>query len=170
MVNPEKMVHALINLHMLRSHMDDLRISDLVTVVSTETQLDTTTSFLKTIDMKKDIITQIFDVYNLAGVSFLTSTCGLVKGPESVKYEYRTLDLLYIMISCTVATTIDDRIHQEPISLYFCLKLPQSSSDISIGDITQIDTPSKHLFQAKYSTITPVNVGAYISFLFNIKY
>ena len=54
--------------------MDNLSISDLITAVSTEIPLDTTTSFVEANAVKLEILSQIYDVTNLTGVSLLTTS------------------------------------------------------------------------------------------------
>ena len=65
----------------MRIHMENLIIPDLVTVVSTETPLDIITVFVESTDIKKDIITRIFYVNNLSGISFLNCGGGVAKAP-----------------------------------------------------------------------------------------
>ena len=53
--------------------MNTQSISDLVTVVSAEVPLDTTTVYVEATKLKKSIISSVYDVSNLVGISFLTS-------------------------------------------------------------------------------------------------
>ena len=50
--------------------MENLSIPDLVTVLSTEIPLDTTTVFVEATEINKDVITRIFEINNLSGISF----------------------------------------------------------------------------------------------------
>ena len=48
--------------------MDNLSISNLVTLMSTEIPIDTTTSSMEAGVVKKSILTRIYDMSNLTGV------------------------------------------------------------------------------------------------------
>ena len=56
--------------------MDSLAIPDLITIVSTELPLDTTTSFTDPEVAKRNILSRIYNITNLYGVSFLTNIGG----------------------------------------------------------------------------------------------
>ena len=100
--------------------MDNLAIPDLITVVSTELPLDTATSFTEAEVMKRNIMSRIYDVTNLCGVLFLTSTSGQAKTPVSIDNKDHTKEMDFIRISCTIDThDIDKRVHQEPLCLDF---------------------------------------------------
>ena len=104
----------------MRSHVDNLTIPDLVTVVSTEIPLNTTTSFMEADVVNKDIFTRVFDVINLSGISFLNGAGGITKTPASAADKDRTKDLTFIRLSCTInAHILDARILQEPLYLSF---------------------------------------------------
>ena len=53
--------------------MDNLDIPDLITTVSTEIPMDTTTSFLEANMLKLEMLSRIYNVSNFTGISFLTS-------------------------------------------------------------------------------------------------
>ena len=107
----------------MRSHMDNLIISKLVTMVSTEIPFETTTVFMEANVVKKDILTPIFDVSNLSCISFLNGGGGIAKTPVSVAEKNRTKDLTFIRLSCTInAHNLDAKILQEPLCLSFGLK------------------------------------------------
>ena len=126
----------------MRSHMDNLGIPDLITSVSTEIPMDTTTSFVEANVVKLEILSPIYNVSNLTGVSFLTSRGSQAETPVSIDNKDRTKGLAYIHLSRTMdAYDVDKIILQEPICLSFCLKLPQSSYNTSTGVITTIDNP-----------------------------
>ena len=98
----------------MRNHMDNLSIPDLITSVSTEIPLDITTSFVEAELVKSEILSRIYNVSNLLGLSFLTSNGSLAKTPASIDNKDRTKDLAYIRLSCTIdAHDLDKRILQE---------------------------------------------------------
>ena len=93
--------------------MDSLAIPDLITVVSTELPLDTTTSFTEEEVVKRNIASRIYNITNLCGVSFLTSTGSQVNTPASIDNKDRTKETTFIRISCTInAHNIDKRVQQ----------------------------------------------------------
>ena len=95
----------------MRIHMDNLSIPDLITVVFIELPLDTTTSFTEVEVIKRNIVSHIYDVTNLCGVSFLTSTGSQSKTPASIGNKYRTKDVAFIWVSCIIgAHDIDKRV------------------------------------------------------------
>ena len=95
----------------MRSHMDNLSIPDLITSVSTEIPLDTTTLFVEDDVVKLEVLSRIKDVSSLSSVSFLTSGGGQTKTPVSIDNKDRTKDLSYIRLSCTInAHDVDKRI------------------------------------------------------------
>ena len=92
--------------------MDNFVIPDLVTVISTELPLETTTSFTEVEVAKRNIVSHIYDVTNLYGVSFLTSTGSQAKTPAFIYNKDRTKDMDFIQISCTIDDhKIDKRVH-----------------------------------------------------------
>ena len=76
--------------------MDNLSILDLITSVSTEIPMDTTTSFVEPNVVKLEILSRIYDVSNLSGVSLLTSRGNHAKTPTSIDNKDRTKYLSYI--------------------------------------------------------------------------
>ena len=59
--------------------MNNLSITDLESVISTEIPIDTTTVLVEATEIKKDIFTRIFDVNNMSGISFLNCRGGVAK-------------------------------------------------------------------------------------------
>ena len=95
----------------MRSHMDNLGIPDLITAVSTDIPMDTTTSFVESNMVKQEILSRIYNVSNLTGISFLTSGGSQAETPASIDNKDRTKDLSYIRLSCTIDThDVDKRI------------------------------------------------------------
>ena len=90
----------------LWSHVDNLGILDLLTVVSTEVHLDTTTSYIEAEVIKKTVLSSILNIVNLLGVSFLNGTGGTIKTPATTDKKYRTKDMIYIRLSCTIDVII----------------------------------------------------------------
>ena len=129
---------------MTRSHLVNIFIPDLITVVSTKTTLDTTTLFIEADAIKTKVLSCIYELTNLSGVSFLTTGGGQTKTPAFIENKDRTKDLAFIRLSCTIdVQNLDCRVLQEALCLSFCLKLPQSDYDPSSGSITVFDTASK---------------------------
>ena len=86
---------------------------------------------------------EAFKLSNLTGLVFLKSDESATKGPKSVDIADRTEDLTFIHVCCTLqGPLIDNRIKQSPLSIQFCLQLPQSSYDSGSNTITLIDTPT----------------------------
>ena len=93
--------------------MDNLSILDLITSVSTEIPMDTTTSFVEPNVVKLEILSRIYDVSNLSGVSFLTFRGSQAKTPVSIDNKDRNKDLAYVRLSCTIdAHDVDKRIYK----------------------------------------------------------
>ena len=59
--------------------MDTLSIPDLVTIVSSEIPVDSTTVYVKASDMKKLVIGSVSCVANLTGMAFVNITSGTSK-------------------------------------------------------------------------------------------
>ena len=76
--------------------MDNASIPDLITSVSTEIPLDTITSCVGANVAKLEILSRIYDVSNLSGVSLLTSRGNHAKTPTSIDNKDRTKYLSYI--------------------------------------------------------------------------
>ena len=85
---------------------------------------------METNAVKLEILSQIYDVTNLTGVSFLITSGGQAKAPVFITDNDHTKGLAYIHLSCNNnAQEVDKRVFQEPLYLSFCLKSPQSSYD-----------------------------------------
>ena len=64
--------------------MDTLSIPDLVTVVSSEISVDSTTSYVKASDARKIIVDSVLCVDNLSGMAFTNSSGYQAKSPTSL--------------------------------------------------------------------------------------
>ena len=69
----------------MRGHIDTVSILELVTAVSTEIPINSTTTYVEASDMKKLIIDGVSCVTNLHGIAFINSTGGTTKAPASLK-------------------------------------------------------------------------------------
>ena len=129
---------------MLRNHMEDVRISDLTSAVTTELPIGTTTAFVEAIAVKGSIATQSLSVTNLVGTESLKCNSNVAKASTYTALKDRTDDLSFVRANCTVnGALIDSRIKQSPFHTQFYLKLSQSSYDKATYKVIAIDSPVK---------------------------
>lgn len=70
-------------------HINNLSMPDLISTVSPEVHMDTTTAFVESDAVNKDIMESIFDVANLMGLVFQHSSGKVEKNPSSTDNKGR---------------------------------------------------------------------------------
>ena len=91
-------------------------IIDLALMVSTETPMDNTATFVDDTDLKTKITRGILDITNLVGTTFFARNGNTCKASKPFDQKDRTVRMVYLQ-SCSIdASFINNRVYQEPFT------------------------------------------------------
>ena len=105
--------------------VDAHSVADVISLVSTELHIDTSTAYQESQSASKNILDAVLNINNLEPVSFLTSTGATVSMLDFTDIEKLPTDVTFVKFRCNMdVATLDKRVKSAPkLKFLFCVKL-----------------------------------------------